>query len=80
MAWQFHRPDTGEGLIQVFRREESRIEVAPFPLRGLDPEATYTLHDFDSGTDRRYTGRALTAGWRVEVPARRTAVLIRYRT
>jgi alpha-galactosidase len=80
MAWQFHRPDRDEGLIQVFRREESPIEVAVFPLRGLDPDTTYVLHDCDAGMDRRCTGRELLAGWRVEIPARRTALLIQYRT
>jgi alpha-galactosidase len=79
MAWQFHRPAEGDGVIQVFRRADSPLDVASFPLRGLDPAATHVLHDFDSGEDRRHTGSDLSAGWRVEIPARRTALLIRYR-
>jgi alpha-galactosidase len=80
MAWQFHRPEQGDGLIQVFRRADSPIEAASFPLRGLDPAATYELHDYDTGEDRRYAGRELLAGWRIEIPTKRTARLIRYRT
>ena len=39
MAWQFDRPDLGEGMVQVFRRAEGFYESAHFPLRGLDLEA-----------------------------------------
>jgi hypothetical protein len=80
MAWQFHRPDTGEGVIQVFRRAESPIEVATFPLRGLDPAAMYALHNYDTGEDLTFTGKELAVGWRVELPVPRTALLIRYQT
>jgi alpha-galactosidase len=58
---------------------DSPIEVAAFPLRGLDPDATYVLHDYDVGEDRRYAGSELLAGWRVEIPTKRTALLIHYR-
>jgi alpha-galactosidase len=79
MAWQFHRPETGDGVIQVFRRADSPIEAASYLLHGLDPDATYLLHDFDTGADRRYSGRDLAAGWRIDIPTKRTARLLRYK-
>lgn len=49
MAWQFHRPDRGTGMVQVFRRDESIYESARLRLRGLNPAAKYRVHDI--GTD-----------------------------
>ena len=37
IAWQFDRPDLGEGMVQAFRRGESVYEAARFRLRGLEP-------------------------------------------
>ncbi len=37
IAWQFHRPDLGEGLVQAFRRDQCIYEAARFKLVGLDP-------------------------------------------
>jgi alpha-galactosidase len=78
MAWQFHRPEADDGVIQVFRRAESPFAAASFPLRGLDPDTVYILHDFDAGADRKYLGRDLLAGWRIVIAERRSARLIRY--
>ena len=36
MAWQFDRPEAGEGVVQAFRRAENGDESATFRLRGLD--------------------------------------------
>jgi len=47
MAWQFDRPDLGEGMVQVFRREESPFETASFKLHGLAPDVRYTVKDMD---------------------------------
>jgi alpha-galactosidase len=78
MAWQFHRPEQGDGLIQVFRRRDSPIESACFPLHGLDPEAEYRFHDYDVPADDIHRGADLAEGWRIAIPERRTARLIRY--
>lgn len=78
-AWQFDRPEMGEGIVQVFRRAESPYEVASFRLRGLDPEATYRLHDFDQPQPREARGRELLEnGLPVNLPERRSSCLIRY--
>jgi alpha-galactosidase len=79
MAWQFHRHEQGDGLIQVFRRRDSPIESASFQLHGLDPAATYVFHDYDVPGDVEHRGSDLIAGWRIAIPERRTARLIHYR-
>jgi alpha-galactosidase len=59
IAWQFDRPDEGQGVIQIFRRQESPYETARFKLRGLDPAATYRLKDFDKEGTTEFRGRDL---------------------
>jgi alpha-galactosidase len=48
MAWQFHRPEIGTGIVQTFRRAGSVYESARLPLRGLDRKALYTVMDLDA--------------------------------
>ena len=36
MAWQFDRPEAGEGMVQVFRRPASPMVSANFKLHGLE--------------------------------------------
>ena len=43
IGWQFDRPDAGEGLVQVFRREGCPYDSAQLPLKGLDPTARYRV-------------------------------------
>jgi len=60
MAWQFDLPEQGRGIVQVFRRPESPYESARFPLRGLDPKATYEVTDLDAPSGPQHlVGRLL---------------------
>jgi alpha-galactosidase len=59
IAWQFDRPEAGEGMIQAFRRAESPFESARFMLGGLDPAAQYEIRDIDRGQPRKMTGKEL---------------------
>jgi alpha-galactosidase len=59
-AWQFDRPDTGEGLVQAFRRQRCVREEARFKLRELDPNARYLVTNLDEpGAAREFTGSQL---------------------
>ena len=62
MAWQFDRPETGEGMVQAFRRPESGTESIRVRLRGLDPDAVYTLTNFDVSGTTEMAGRELQEG------------------
>ncbi|MFM8655263.1 MAG: GH36 C-terminal domain-containing protein, partial [Verrucomicrobiota bacterium] len=47
MAWQFDRPETGEGVVQAFRRKEAKEASVKFPLQGLDPKGKYEVENLD---------------------------------
>jgi alpha-galactosidase len=80
IAWQFDRPEDGEGVVQAFRRPKSPYEAARFRLRGLDASAAYELKNFDAKTVTKASGRELTAGGlSVQIPDRPGAVTILYR-
>ena len=60
MAWQFDLPESGKGMVQVFRRADSPYESARFRLRGLDADGRYELTDLDDpGRTRQFTGQEL---------------------
>jgi alpha-galactosidase len=61
IAWQFDRPEVGEGVVQVFRRDQSFYESARLKLKGLDAQARYTVTDLDHPEAKReFAGRELT--------------------
>lgn len=43
IGYQFHRRQTGDGAVEVFRREQANDESARFKLRGMDAVALYEL-------------------------------------
>lgn len=78
MAWQFNRPDLGEGVVQAFRREKSVFVMGCLPLQGLDPNARYSITDLDDPTPVEASGKELIEkGFMVTVsekPAAKTFV------
>lgn len=80
IAWQFDRPDLGEGMVQVFRRQESIYESARLRLHGLQGDATYTLVNLDSSSAVEMTGRQLAEeGLPVTTVERPGSVVVMYR-
>lgn len=61
IAWQFHRADLGESLVQAFRRPEAASETLTVKLRGLDPQQPYEIENLDGGKEVR-TGEELLRG------------------
>jgi len=47
LAWQYNRPDRGDGMVQAFRRTGNGDAEKTFPLRDLDPAASYRFRDCD---------------------------------
>jgi len=70
IGWQFHRPDTGAGLVQAFRRPDSPFETARFKLHGLDATTDYLVTDLDEpDTAMTVSGKALMeSGLAVTMP------------
>jgi len=80
MAWQFDRPESGEGVVQVFRRHKSFYESASFRLFGLDADADYVVSNLDTGTQEHRSGRELLTGMlRVAIASKPGIAIITYR-
>jgi alpha-galactosidase len=80
IAWQFDRPEAGEGAVQAFRRAECGAAQARLRLRGLDPETVYSLTNLDVPGTVELSGRELmTNGFIVEIAAKPGAAIILYR-
>jgi len=80
MAWQFDRPDLGEGMVQAFRRAECPYESARFLLRGLEPDARYTLTDLDTGHTEQHTGdQLMQEGLSITILQRPSAPVVLYK-
>ncbi|MFV1964412.1 MAG: alpha-galactosidase [Pirellulaceae bacterium] len=80
MAWQFARPEQGDGVIQVFRRSDSPCDVTRLMLRALDPNARYRLTRLDDSTPTEAVGRELMqTGLQVTIDDRPAAAVITYR-
>jgi len=80
MAWQFDRPEEGEGFVQAFRRTEAPESAMCFKLHGLDHDAVYGIIDVQTNETATASGIALTeTGLDISLPESRTAALILYR-
>ncbi|RIK80452.1 MAG: hypothetical protein DCC67_09340 [Planctomycetota bacterium] len=76
IAWQFNRPESGEAVVQAFRRQESTQAETRLKLRGLDPDASYRIEAL--GTDQAWTESGavlMDAGLKAVLPEQRSAGL-----
>ena len=76
-ASQFDRPDKKDGIVQIFRRENSPYECATYTLRGIDENAKYFVTDLDGG-EYEISGKELANGFKVTIPERRKAKIFKY--
>ena len=80
IAWQFDRPDLGEGMVQAFRRPENAVDSFTYQLQGLDPQATYRTTDVDTDTASEASGdKLMEEGIRVTISDKPGAALVVYR-
>ncbi len=78
-AVQFDRPEQGDGIIQVFRREEAPYEKASFTLGNVNENASYCFTDADTNEKQVILGKNLkNAGFSVEILQKRAAKLYFY--
>jgi alpha-galactosidase len=79
-AWQFNRPEKGDGMVQAFRRDQDDEPTKTMRLRGLDPAAVYEVTYLDAKTPNTISGGDLmTQGLRVEIKEKRGAAIIIYK-
>ena len=79
-AWQFDRPDLGEGMVLALRRPNSPCPLMETPRHGLDAEASYEVEAMDSGDVVQATGRDLLAqGITIQITDQPGSALFVYR-
>src|ERR1700675_352710 len=79
-AWQFNRPEQGDGMVQAFRRDQDAETTKDLRLRGLDLAATYEITDLDTKTPKRISGKDLMqSGLPVEIAEKRAAAILIYK-
>jgi alpha-galactosidase len=76
IAWQFHRDDLGEGVVQAFRRPDAASEKLTVKLHGLDPQQRYAIENFDGG-NAIHTGSELMKGYDITLREKPAAVVLR---
>ncbi len=80
MAWQFDRPDLGEGMVQAFRHADSGEASKTLRLFGLDPAAQYEVTNIDVGTPEKLDGKSLLEhGLPIAIGSKRGSAVIKYR-
>lgn len=81
LGWQFDQPESGEGVVQAFRRHKSFYESARLKLRGLQSSARYAVVNLDRPADRQeYAGSELMEkGLLIGLPTQPGSAVITYR-
>lgn len=78
IGWEYYRPKTGTGFIQMFRRADATKDSETFRLKGLDPKAKYKITDFDDNRSVVVKGKELLdQGIKLTLPEKSQAQLIR---
>lgn len=77
LAFQFHDPASGQGLVQVFCGPTATVRSASLKLRGLRPKARYRVTNWDAPEKANsFTGAELLANGLPVAAARRDEALV----
>ena len=80
IAWQFDRPEAGEGMVEAFRRPECADASRQLKLRGLDAKADYAITDVT--VDKSWTAKGsdlMNSGLSVSISEKPGVSLIVYK-
>jgi len=79
-AWQYHRPEQNDGMVQAFRRDKNGDQVKNLHLRGLDATAAYEVTNLDAGPPTTVSGKTLMEdGLHVEITGQPGSAVILYK-
>ncbi len=79
-GYQFHRPDRGDGMVQLFRRAKNGDTVKSIRLVGLDPSAQFEVTDHDTGKTTRTSGaQMIEKGLTAEIKDQPGTAVVVYR-
>ncbi|MBP3665963.1 MAG: alpha-galactosidase [Clostridia bacterium] len=76
-AWEFYDPATSSGYASVFCHQDTKSLSTTVKLKGLDPEKSYRITDFDGLVDVTANGKTLMeSGIPVTVPEKPYAIIM----
>jgi alpha-galactosidase len=79
IAWQFNRPEKGDGCVQAFRRSECESASQTFHLSDLSSSAQYEVINFDREGATQFTGKDLMEkGLIIEIGDKPGSAIITY--
>lgn len=79
-AYQFDRPEKNDGIIQVFRRDESSYETSVFNIFAIDETKKYIFTDADDNSQFMLLGKELKEnGLKLTLPQKRCAKIYFYK-
>ncbi|HZK63527.1 MAG TPA: glycoside hydrolase family 36 protein, partial [Puia sp.] len=79
-AYQLDRPDLKEGMVLVFKRQESPFTEARFILKGIDEKAEYQFENADSNKKISVDGKTLVRkGFTIKIENARESQLWFYK-
>jgi alpha-galactosidase len=71
VAWQFNRPESGEGFVQGIRLPTAPEDTLTVQLKGILPDANYVFTNDETGETKLIAGEALIRdGFTLSLPAR----------
>lgn len=78
-AVQYNRPESDDGMVQVFRRPKSAVCESVYPLAGISADRRYRFTDADDNSVQEFDGKELIEnGFPVRIATRRTAKIYFY--
>jgi alpha-galactosidase len=78
LAWQFNRPEKGDGMIQAFKRKNCADNDMKFKLHDLESRAVYRIKDFDGGTRTMTGSELMTTGLIVTISKAPGSAILTY--
>jgi len=78
-AFQWDRPETGDGIVVAFRRPLAPQAAIEVKLGGMEPGADYEVNFEDYGVMVVRSGRELAAGLTLKIPEAPDSLLVKYR-
>jgi len=79
LAYQLHRPSSGDGIIVAFRRKDCRDESIKVKIRGVEPDKKYNMFNEDTQITESISGETLRNGYILKLPDKPGSLLIRYK-
>lgn len=79
LAWQFNRPEKGDGMIQAFKRKNCTNDDIKLKLHDLEPKAVYRIKNFDGGTRTATGGDLMDAGLTITISNAPDSAILTYK-